>query len=354
MFFPRQLHLVQVRFCLRWHTGTAEAAGTGTSSVCQLGHWPQTTNTTPTMLPIEHSFCPTQRGWGQPEEPPTSPPSPSKPGGARAGQAARTLPTPPARQLVAVHAVGGSACDRARGRGRKGRSRRVTLPPQRGNGHNAKPETGASRDTCRQSHSRHPRHTADTSDVPWAGTRTPGRRACHCHPQATSPAGSGTTGSTETLLAKLLARPQPQVMGDGKRTQSTKGRTSHPPPWLHAAAPGQRGRRHPVPALGDTTAAAPAAPAPPLGAQLRPRLPQAEVLRQLPERSHGPRHLRACARLQPWAPLPPHAHACYALATPRAPSAAGAGKESCGSGREHKAGQEPLVGPSTACFTVSP
>lgn len=112
---------MQVRFCLSWHTGTAEAAGTGTSSACQLGHWLQTTNTTPTMLPIEHSFCPTQRGWGQLEEPPTSPPSPSKPGGAQAGQPAHTLPTPPARELVAVRAVGGSACDRARGRGRKGR-----------------------------------------------------------------------------------------------------------------------------------------------------------------------------------------------------------------------------------------
>lgn len=225
----------------------------------------------------------------------------------------------------------------------------ATITRERAQRHNAKPETEASRDTCRQSHSRHPRHTADTSDVPWAGTRTPGRSACHCHPQAMSPAGSGTTGRTETALAKLLARPQPQVMGDGKRTQSTKDCTSHPQPQVHAAAPGQVGHCHPVPALGDTTAAAPAAPAPPLGAQLRPRLPQAEVLRQLPERSHGPRHLRACARLQPWAPVPPRAHACYALATPRAPSVAGAAKESCGSGREHEAGG---VRPGATCWTI--
>lgn len=117
-----------------------------------------------------------------------------------------------------------------------------------------------------------------------------------------------------------------EVMGK----QSTKDCISHPAaPRANTEAPGQTGYCHPVPALGDTTATAPAPPAPLPGAQLRPRLPQAEVLRQLPERSHGPHGVRTRARLCPWAPVPPHAHACYtpaALATLRAPSAHGTGK----------------------------
>jgi len=37
--------------------------------------------------------------------------------------------------------------------------------------HSTKQETEAGRYTCRQSHGRHPRCTADTSDVPWAETQ---------------------------------------------------------------------------------------------------------------------------------------------------------------------------------------
>lgn len=90
-------------------------------------------------------------------------------------------------------------------------------------------------------------------------------------------------GGDASRALGLLTAPSP-APGEVKRKQSTKDCISHPTaPWAHMEAPGQTGHCHPVPALRDTTATAPAPPAPLPGAQLRPRLPQAEVLRQLPE-----------------------------------------------------------------------
>lgn len=113
------------------------------------------------------------------------------------------------------------------------------------------------------------------------------------------------------MLPEPLACSQPPP-SPKRGKQKAKHRGLHVPshsPWTHTEAPGQSGHCHPVPALRDTTATAPAPPAPAPGAQLRPRLPQAEILRQLPKRSHG-----SC-----WYPcVPRHTHACNTPVMPAA------------------------------------
>lgn len=133
----------------------------------------------------------------------------------------------------------------------------------------------------------------------------------------------GAPDRNGAMLPEPLAcsQPPPSPKG-GKRKAKHQG--LHIPsrsPSAHTEAPGQSGHCHLVPALRDTTATAPAPPAPAPGAQLRPRLPQAEILRQLPKRSHGSRRC-------PCVPL--HPRACYTPAVPaapRAPPALGTGSE---------------------------
>lgn len=164
---------------------------------------------------------------------------------------------------------------------------------------------GSTRQRCTWSPSRHPGCGTNTWDLPWAGM--PGDRACQSHPAALRDVGPPDRNGV--MLPEPLARSQPPPSPREINTkQSSEDCTCYPTaPGTHG---GTRtvGHRQPVPALGDTTAAAPAAPAPAPGAQLRPRLPQAEILRQLPKRGHGSR----C----PW--VPGHAGACYTPAVPAA------------------------------------
>lgn len=157
---------------------------------------------------------------------------------------------------------------------------------------------------------RHPRCATNTWDMPRAGRQMPGHRACQRHPAVKSCVGAPDRNGV--MLPGPSARSQPPP-SPKRGKQKAEHRGSHTPsrsPRAHTEAPGQSGHCHPVPALGDTTATAPAPPAPAPGAQLRPRLPQAEILRQLPKRSHGSRRC-------PCVPL--HARACYTPAVPAAP-----------------------------------
>lgn len=176
------------------------------------------------------------------------------------------------------------------------------------------------RHMCMWSPIRHPRCATDTWDVPWAGREMPGHRACQRHPAAMSCAGAPHRNGV--MLPEPLACSQPPPSPKrGKQSKAPRIAHATPQPRAHTEAPGQSGRCHPVPALGDTTATAPAPPAPAPGAQLRPRLPQAEILRQLPKRGHGSRRC-------PCVPL--HTRACYTPAVPAvpcAPPALGTGKE---------------------------
>lgn len=173
--------------------------------------------------------------------------------------------------------------------------------------HSREDQAEAGSHRCTWSLSRHPGWAANTWDMPWAGM--PGHRACQSHPTAMSCVGPPDRNGLMLPEPSACSQPPPSPK---RGKQKAKHRGLHVPshsPWTHTEAPGQSGHCHPIPALRDTTATAPAPPAPAPGAQLRPRLPQAEILRQLPKRSHG-----SC-----WYPcVPRHTHACNTPVMPAA------------------------------------
>lgn len=215
--------------------------------------------------------------------------------------------------------------------------------------HSREHQAEAGRYRCTWSLSRHPRCATDTWDIPWAGRQMPGHRACQSHPAAMSCVGAPDGNGAMLPEPSACSQPPPSPK---RGNQQAKHQGLHVPSrslQAHTLAPGQPGHCHPVPALRDTTAAAPAPPAPAPGAQLRPRLPQAEIFRQLPKRGHGSRR---CPR------VPLRTRACYSPAVPAAPCSAspwhreGAGPEGPSIGQEELSHE--LLGQSTACSREPP